>query len=257
MGLTIVGAAMGGRLASLDVFDLVLQAGWLAKLVLLLLVVISVVSWAIIAFKWRELRRADQDSDAFLEVYHEGSFDRAFEAARNLEGSPLARIFLACYAEASRMARYSGRPMGRMLDDKQLQVLSREITWSAQREELRLERGLSFLATAASSSPFIGLFGTVVGIINAFHNIGVTGAASLATVAPGIAEALIATAVGLFAAIPASVLYNYFVAELRGVTAAIELFGAEFESDLHRMASNGPGGEAAHAAPPARKASLS
>jgi biopolymer transport protein TolQ len=137
------------------------------------------------------------------------------------------------------MARYSGKPMGRLLDEKQLQVLAREITWSAQREELRLERGLSFLATAGSSSPFIGLFGTVIGIINAFHGIGVAGSASLATVAPGIAEALIATAVGLFAAIPATILYNYFVGELRGVTAAIELFSAEFEGDLRRMSSLG------------------
>ncbi len=235
MGLLIAGAAMGGRLASLDYFDLVLQAGWLVKIVLLIMATISVVSWAVIAFKWRELRRAEQDSDAFLEVYHEGSLDRAYEGARELAGSPLSRIFLAGYAEASRIAKYSGKPMSRGLDDKQLQVLARAISWTASREELRLERGLSFLATAGSATPFIGLFGTVIGIINAFHNIGLSGTASLATVAPGIAEALIATAVGLFAAIPATILYNYFVGELRGVVTAIELFAAEYEGDLRRI----------------------
>jgi biopolymer transport protein TolQ len=133
------------------------------------------------------------------------------------------------------MAKYTGKPMSRSLDDKQLQVLSRAISWTASKEELRLERGLSFLATTGSATPFIGLFGTVIGIINAFHNIGLSGSASLATVAPGIAEALIATAVGLFAAIPATILYNYFVGELRGVVTAIELFAAEYEGDLRRI----------------------
>jgi biopolymer transport protein TolQ len=240
MGLFIAGAAGGVRLASLDTIDLILQAGWLVKLVLLVLVTMSVVSWAIIVFKWRELKRAEQDSDAFLEVYHDGSLDRSYDAARQLGGSPLARIFSDVYAEASRMARFSGRPVGRAaLDDAHLSVLSREITWSAQREELRLERGLSFLATVGSASPFIGLFGTVIGIMNAFTSIGATGAASLTTVAPAIAEALIATAVGLAAAIPATILYNAFVGRLRGQTAAIGLFSAEFEGDLRRTAQHG------------------
>jgi biopolymer transport protein TolQ len=237
MGLFIVGAAMGGRLASLDSIDLILQASWLVKLVLLIMATISVVSWAIIVFKWRELKGASQDSDAFLEVYHDGSLDRSYDSARQLEGSPLARIFVAVYAEASRMARFTGKPIGRGgVDEAQLAVLAREITWSASREEIRLERGLSFLATAGSASPFIGLFGTVIGIMNAFTNIGAAGNASLATVAPAIAEALIATAFGLAAAIPATILYNVFVGQLRGITAAIELFSAELEGDLRRAA---------------------
>lgn len=243
MGLFIAGATGGVRLASLDTIDLILQAGWIVKLVLLALVTMSVVSWAIIVFKWRELKRAEQDSDAFLEVYHDGSFDRSYDAARQLHGSPLARIFGAVYAEASRMARFSGRPVGRAsLDDAHLSLLAREITWSSQREELRLERGLSFLATVGSASPFIGLFGTVIGIMNAFTSIGATGAASLTTVAPAIAEALIATAVGLAAAIPATILYNAFVGRLRGLTAAIGLFSAEFEADLRRTSQHGEPG---------------
>jgi len=118
----------------------------------------------------------------------------------------------------------------------QAKALTRAIEWTASREELRLERGLSFLATTGSAAPFIGLFGTVVGIIGAFQSIGRAGSASLAVVAPGIAEALIATAIGLLAAIPATIFYNYFVGELRGITASIELFAADYEVDIHRQA---------------------
>ncbi len=114
----------------------------------------------------------------------------------------------------------------------QKRALSRQIGWTASREGLRLERGLSFLATTGSSAPFIGLFGTVIGIIDAFQGIARAGSASLAVVAPGIAEALIATAVGLFAAIPATVFYNYFVGELRSISAAIDLFAVDCETDL-------------------------
>ena len=117
-----------------------------------------------------------------------------------------------------------------------VEVLARNLGWTGSRESLRLERGFGFLATTGSAAPFIGLFGTGIGIINAFEKIGQAGSASLAVVAPGIAEALIATAVGLFAAIPATIFYNIFVGQLRGITAAIDLFIAEYEGDLRRMA---------------------
>jgi biopolymer transport protein TolQ len=233
----IVGTALGGRLASLDAFALVWQASWLVQLVLLLLVILSVVSWTIIAFKWRELRRAEQDSEAFLEVYHEGSLDSAYEAARDLDRSPLSAVFLDAYGEINRMARFSGKATPTSLEEGHLQALSRQIAWTSSREELRLEKGLSFLATTGSAAPFIGLFGTVIGIINAFQDIARAGSASLAVVAPGIAEALIATAVGLFAAIPATIFYNHFVGQLRGLHSAIDLFGTEYEGDLRRMAA--------------------
>ncbi len=222
-----------------DVISLMLQASWVVKLVLLLLAGFSVFSWAIILFKWRELRRAEQDSDAFLEVYHEGSLDAAYEAARELDQSPLAAVFLAGYAEINRMARYTGKAVGEALDGSQRHALSRHIQWTASSESLRLEKRLSFLATAGSATPFIGLFGTVIGIVNAFEGIGRSGSASLAVVAPGIAEALIATAVGLFAAIPATIAYNYFVGELRALQAAIDLFSREFEGDLERVGASG------------------
>ena len=233
----VVGTAVGGRLASLDALALVWQASWLVQFVLLLLLILSVVSCAIIAFKWRELRRAEQYSEAFLEVYHEGSLDAAYEAARDLDRGALPAIFLEAYGEVNRMARFSGKSAREGLAEGHLQALGRKIAWTSSREALRLERGLSFLATTGSAAPFIGLFGTVIGIINAFQGIGRAGTASLAVVAPGIAEALIATAVGLFAAIPATIFYNYFVGELRSLAAAIDLFGTEYEGDLRNMAN--------------------
>ncbi len=233
----IVGTALGGRLASLDALALVWQASWVVQLVLLLLVLMSVVSWTIIAFKVREMRRAAQDSEAFLEVYHEGSFDAAYEAARDLDRSPLSVIFLDIYGEVNRMARFSGKSGVGALEDIHLQALARQIAWTGSREATRLERGMTFLATTGSAAPFIGLFGTVIGIINAFQGIGRTGSASLAVVAPGIAEALIATAVGLFAAIPATIFYNSFIGSLRTLMASVDLFAAEYEGDLRRMAN--------------------
>ncbi|MEE2679003.1 MAG: MotA/TolQ/ExbB proton channel family protein [Myxococcota bacterium] len=239
----IIAAASGGRLAALDAMSLIWQASWLVQLVLLLLVLMSVFSWAIIFVKWRELRRAEQDSEAFLEVYQEGSLDAAYQLARDLDASPLAAVFLAGYGEMNRMTRQAAGD----LSDAQRGALSRQIVWSASREGLRLERGLTFLATTGSSAPFIGLFGTVIGIIDAFQGIGRTGSASLAVVAPGIAEALIATAVGLLAAIPATIFYNHFVGELRGLNAATDLFSADCEGDLLKQVA-GAGGEAS---PPA------
>ena len=231
MTLFFVGAAMGGRLASLDVLGLVLQAGWIVQVVLGILALASVGSWTIIAFKWRELRRAKQDSEAFVEIYQQGSFDGSYDAARDLEASPVAAVFLDVHVEWVRLSR-SGRP-----SPGQARALLGRIAWSSAREVQRLEKGLSILATTGNAAPFIGLFGTVIGIIDAFQGIGRTGSASLAVVAPGISEALIATAVGLFAAIPATIFYNYFVAELRELTSSIDLFRTEYEGDLQRALS--------------------
>jgi len=243
MGCVIVGAAMAPRLASLDALSLIWQASWVVQLVILILVLLSVISWTIISFKWRELRRAEQDSEAFLEVYHDGSLDAAYEAARDLDRSPLSTIFLAAYSEMHRMARFSGKAQPTALEPAHVAALTRQIRWSGSEEELRLERGLNFLATTGSAAPFIGLFGTVIGIINAFESIGMSGSASLAVVAPGIAEALIATAIGLFAAIPATIFYNYFLGDLRSLNAGIDLFTAEYEGDLQRLV-NGAGAAA-------------
>ena len=222
----------------MELVDLAFQASWVVRLVLIVLVIFSVTSWALILFKWIELRRAQQDSEAFVEVYHEGSFDSSYEGARQLERAPVAAVFLTAFVELNRLGKYASGP-GRQLSAEQLSRLEKQVDWAASRQMLRLEHGLYFLATTGSSTPFIGLFGTVVGIINAFTGIGVTGSASLAVVAPGIAEALIATAMGLVAAIPAAIFYNHFVGRLRNVSAALELFSAELKEDVGRQISPG------------------
>ena len=234
MSFIIAGTVLGGRLASLNLLDLVWQASWLVQFVILMLAAASVISWAAIVFKWRELSAAEQDSEAFLEAYHEGSWDGSFEAARNLDRSPLSAIFLVAHGELKRFAKYRARG-GESLDDTQLRSVARQIAWATTQEALRLESRLPLLATVGSATPFVGLFGTVIGIINAFTGIGASGSASLAVVAPGIAEALIATAVGLFAAIPATIFYNIFVARLRDLQEAIRLFASELESDVARF----------------------
>ncbi len=238
MGFIIAGTVLGGRLASLNLLDLVWGASWLVQLVILMLAAASVMSWAAIVFKWRELSAAEQDSEAFLESYHEGSWDGAYEAARNLDRSPLSAIFLVAHGELKRFAKYRGRGEGG--DDTQRRAVSRQIAWATTQESLRLESRLALLATIGSATPFVGLFGTVIGIINAFTGIGASGSASLAVVAPGIAEALIATAIGLFAAIPATIFYNIFVARLRDLQEAIRLFSSELEMDAARFGEKLP-----------------
>ena len=138
----------------------------------------------------------------------------------------------------NRMLKYSGRRVGDPLDDGECHTLSRHIAWASSQETLRLESRLSFLATVGSASPFVGLFGTVVGIINAFTGIGVAGSASLAVVAPGIAEALIATAMGLFAAIPAVIAYNRYADKVVRLEYRYDGFTEEFSSILQRHARN-------------------
>jgi biopolymer transport protein TolQ len=239
MSFIIAGTVLGGRLASLNLLDLVWQASWLVQLVILMLAAASVVSWAAIVFKWRELTAAEQDSEAFLEAYHEGSWESAYDSARNLDRSPLSAIFLVAHGELKRFAKYRSRG-GEVLEPGQVRAVSRQVQWATTQESLRLEARLPLLATIGSATPFVGLFGTVVGIINAFTGIGAAGSASLAVVAPGIAEALIATAIGLFAAIPATIFYNVFVSRLRDLQEAIRLFAGELDSDVARFGEKLP-----------------
>ena len=215
-----------------DVLGLVAQAGLIVQLVLLLLATFSVVSWAIIASKWRELRAAVQDSEAFLEVYHNETFDAAFEAAGHLDRGPLSVVFLSCCSEMSKWAEKTGRHALSAMSVTDRRRVHKAMVWSAAREKQRLERGLTFLATVGSSAPFIGLFGTVVGILTTFQGIGRSGSASLAVVGPGIAEALVATGVGLLAAIPATMAFNAFMAQVDQIGESMALFSQEFEEDL-------------------------
>jgi len=217
---------------SFDVLGLILQAGLIVKLVLLVLVMFSVISWAIIASKWWELRGVEQDSEAFLEIYHQEPFEEVYDAARDLGRSSIALVFLAACSEMARLAAQAGRSTVSELEPKAMRRVCKRISWSSAHEAQRLERGLPFLAMTGSSSVYIGLFGTVVGIVQAFQGIGASGNASLAVVAPGIAEALIATAMGLVAAIPATIFYNVFSARIDAAAGSIDLFAEELEEDL-------------------------
>lgn len=217
---------------SFDLIDLILQAGLIVKLVLLVLFGFSLTSLTIIVVKWWELRTADQDSEAFLEVYRKEGFAEAFDAARHLDRSPLAVVFLTTGSELQDARERNGGDRSR---DKLVTQLERSIAWNATAQVRRLERGMPFLATTGSAAPFIGLFGTVVGIIAAFQSIGEAGQASLAVVGPGIAEALVATAVGLLAAIPATIAYNAFGGRIDGLLAMLERFTNQFEEDVGRI----------------------
>ena len=215
--------------------DLILGAGLIVKLVLAILAIASVASWAVIVYKARELGAAERATEAFLASYIDRPLEAVFEVARKQTSSPLAVLFEAGFKDLARLERLRGSSRG--LTPEQAEGIVKRLAWIQTGEAHRLERGLSFLATTDSAAPFVGLFGTVVGIMNAFRDIGVSGSASLAVVAPGIAEALIATAVGLFAAIPAVIAYNYSNARLIHLLERLEAFRVEFDELLRRKAA--------------------
>lgn len=213
-----------------DVVDLVSNAGVVAKIVLLVLLFFSVISWAIIIFKLVWLRRAGRENARFNAMFWESrKLDLVNETAGGMKYSPLAHIFSAGYGELRRIKKdsTSEAPPSR---SESLDMISRAFSRSSSAEAAKLDRYLNFLATTGSSTPFIGLFGTVWGIMEAFRNIGVVGSAALSTVAPGISEALIATAAGLVAAIPAVIGYNYLLGRVKTFTNDMELFSSDFLS---------------------------
>jgi len=200
------------------VADLVLSAGPVAKFVLAVLALFSVICWALIVEKWWEFRKIRRESTRFIRVFREARrFSLVYGAAKKHRESPLAQMYLAGGQEVAATFG-SGEMADRFLEDSdegmpldRLDSINRAMRRAAGSEIERMERYLPFLATTASSAPFIGLFGTVWGIMTSFQSIGAQGSANLAVVAPGISEALIATAAGLGAAIPAVMGYNFFV----------------------------------------------
>jgi len=193
--------------------QLVLQAGFVIKSVLIILLFFSIASWAIIFFKHRYFSRAHKENHEFIRAYNTNKDPKSlYLVTRSLTLSPIANVFRAAYTDQGNRDRTETR---RLL--RRYEIL----------ESAKLERYLSFLATTGSTTPFIGLFGTVWGIMNSFRGIGVAGSASLAVVAPGIAEALIATAMGLAAAIPAVIAYNYYLSAARRMITEIEDFGED------------------------------
>ncbi|MHB8882948.1 MAG: protein TolQ [Thermodesulfovibrionales bacterium] len=202
-----------------SIIQLILNAGLVVKGVLLILLSFSIVSWAIIIFKQRYFSKANKESEQFLRAYRANRDPRnLFKATKNMVLSPIANVFKAVYTDDAQRDRGEVK-----------RVLRRYETL----ESVKLEKYLNFLATTGSTSPFIGLFGTVWGIMNSFHGIGTAGSASLAVVAPGIAEALIATAIGLAAAIPAVIAYNYYLSMSRKMIIEME----DFSEDLLELFS--------------------
>ncbi|HEY4715599.1 MAG TPA: protein TolQ [bacterium] len=205
------------------------NAGWMVKFVLLLLLGTSVYAWAIILFKYLSFRRTNRDSEIFLELFWEDRrFENIYEKSKTLLKSPLAQIFISAYEEIMKYKKSSNPDPKEDFSVNGIENIERCIASVKAEEEARLESHLTFLASTASAAPFVGLFGTVWGIMEAFHSIGHAGSASLSVVAPGISEALIATAMGLFAAIPAVVAYNFFLNRIRVFISQMDAFSAEF-----------------------------
>ncbi|MFL6193906.1 MAG: MotA/TolQ/ExbB proton channel family protein [Thermoanaerobaculia bacterium] len=205
----------------------------MAKLILAMLALFSVGSWAIILGKLVQFRRADGASARFLEVFHRSQrFSEVNAQANKLGASPLVGIFQSGYAEIDSQIKSSPEPERpgekRAYRITSVPALQRTLTRAVNVELQGVTRWLGFLATTASATPFIGLFGTVWGIMQAFNDIGLQGSTSIVAVAPGIAEALINTAAGLAAAIPALIAYNYFSQHARRLRVRMEDFVLEF-----------------------------
>jgi biopolymer transport protein TolQ len=219
-----------------SIVDLVRDSGVMAWALLLILAVFSVVSWAVILDRLMLYRKADKQSTAFLETFRRSAkFSQAKAAAQELDTSPIAGMFLAGYAElAAQMEAGKEAGAGGGQATIHRSPLERALQRAARSERGRLQRTMMFLATTAAVCPFIGLFGTVWGIMDAFNAIGAYASADISVVAPGIGAALTTTAAGLAAAIPAVVAYNYLQTRIRGFAARMEDFGLEFMALIER-----------------------
>ena len=221
-----------------DLITLIADTTPINQAVLVILVLFSVASWAIVIQKLRMFRLLERETGRFLDVFRRSSKLSEVQAAcQMLPATPLVGVFQAGYAEMNAQFRVtnggsaipaspagaSARPSLKSLDG-----VDRALIRAATNEIGKLEHRMTFLATTAGVTPFIGLFGTVVGIMIAFQRIGATGSTNLAIVAPGISEALVATAAGLFAAIPALVFYNHFTHRLKELSATMDDFALEF-----------------------------
>lgn len=228
----------------LDLFHMFANASLVVQMVLLLLVFFSIASWAIIMVKYTYIRKAFNESALFVDYFWKSrDLSDAFAKAKQLRSSPVARIFRIGYMELKKLSR-SGVPPLSAEDptDRPAPVLAvsgidnvkRSLRRAINTEVTKLTHLVPFLATAGNTTPFVGLFGTVWGIMHSFHGIGLRGSASLAVVAPGISEALIATAAGLAVAIPSVIAYNYFSQRIRVIESELISFSADFLNIVER-----------------------
>lgn len=223
-----------GTGAAGDFAQLILSASGPVKFVMGVLMFFSVMSWGIVLVKWWAFRGIDKQTSTFLDVFRKSAkFSEVQAVCPSLTGSPLVGMFQAGYAELSAQLRTNqpasspGTPAPRPTL-KSITAVDRALLRASSIEVSKLEKRVTFLATTASITPFIGLFGTVWGIMTAFMNIGQQGSTDLAVVSTPIAEALIATALGLFAAIPAVYFYNHFSSKVKGYASEMDDFALEF-----------------------------
>jgi biopolymer transport protein TolQ len=214
------------------ILELVTGSSLLVQAVLYLLVMFSVISWGIIFFKFRQVRTAKNESEKFIEIFWDTrNLSSIHEASRQLKSSSVAQVFRAGYEELLRVSRSkkeTSHGEGLTTELGGVDNVARAMKRATSMEITKLEKSLTFLATTASTTPFIGLFGTVWGIMNAFRGLSVTHSSSIQAVAPGIAEALVATAAGLAAAIPAVMAYNHFVQRIKVLAVDMDNFSHEF-----------------------------
>ncbi len=236
LALQLDGSATSTQAATGDIVGLIAQSSPISLAVLIILLLFSVVAWAIIVVKLLAFQKIERQSKAFLDVFRRASkFSDVQSVSASLSASPLVGIFQAGYAELTAQLRQpqaaaAGSPAAPAARPtlKSLAAVDRALLRASSAEVNKLEKRVTFLATTASITPFIGLFGTVWGIMLAFSNIGAQGSTDLAVVAPPIAEALIATAAGLFAAIPAVYFYNHLTTKVKVYATEMDDFALEF-----------------------------
>lgn len=225
----------------LSISDMILHAGPMGQAVMITLLLFSLISWSIIFMKIRLFKKAESETDEFMESFWSSTtLNDAGESAKRFALSPEAAVFTAGFNELQKINKIrNSKDSNSNNEPLEMQLatmdnLKRAIRKAESQEVTALGRSLSFLATTGSAAPFIGLFGTVWGIMASFHDIGQRGSASLAVVAPGISEALVATAAGLAVAIPAVIAYNYFANRLGEIENEMQNFSTDFLNLVER-----------------------
>ena len=210
--------------------SMIFGSGLVVQSVLIILILLSIWSWAITIAKMIQFKRVERKSNEFSQIFWETrNLARIDDSSRRLSESPLARVFVSGYRELMSLLQEEKTPGARATDSaNDLGIVEMALRRAELEESHRLEKGITFLASVASSAPFIGLFGTVWGIMNAFHGLSHAKSTTIQAVAPGISEALVATAVGLAAAIPAAIAFNYFTSSLKRVRQGMDSFADEF-----------------------------